>query len=51
MNTDKEFELIKEFVNDEVGIFRKPSIKSKFKYNDSEHLASLKKKIFKFKKF
>ena len=45
MNADQEFELIKNFVNDEMGIFRKPSIKSKFKYNDSEHHASLKKKF------
>ena len=45
MNTDQEFELIKEFVNDEIGVFRKPSIKSKFNYNDSEHHASLKKQF------
>ena len=45
MNIDEEFELIKEFVNDEMGIFRKPSIRSKFKYNDSDHHTSLKKQF------
>ena len=43
MNTHQEFEQIKEFVNDGMGLFKKPSKSSKFKYNDDNHHESLKK--------
>ena len=43
MNTNQEFDQIKDFVNDGMGLFKKPSKKSTFKYNDDNHHESLKR--------
>ena len=43
MTLDEEFKIIKEFVDEEKGQFRKPSKNSTYKYGDEKHFLSLKK--------
>ena len=42
MTDDEEFETIKEFVNEKMGQFKKPSKNSTYKYGDEKHFLSLK---------
>lgn len=41
MTLEEEFEIIKEFINENEGAFKKPQKNSTFKYGDSKHLSSL----------
>ena len=45
MDLDQEFEQIKEFVNDDMGLFKKPAKNLNYKYNDENHHIYLKKKF------
>ena len=49
MTNDEEFKTIKEFVDEKMGQFKKPSKNSTYKYGDEKHLSSLKKIIYQFK--
>ena len=43
MTADEEFKIIKEFVDEKIGQFKKPPKNSTYKYGDEKHLLSLKK--------
>mgnify|MGYP001158327266 FL=1 len=43
MTADEEFKIIKEFVDEKIGQFKKPPKNSTYKYGDDKHLLSLKK--------
>ena len=47
MTLDEEFEIIKEFVENEQGSFKKPSKKATYKYADVQHLLKLKNTFIK----
>ena len=42
MDLDKEFQIIKEFVQSGEGVFKKPQKNATFEYGDDKHLLSLK---------
>jgi hypothetical protein len=47
MTLDEEFEIIKEFVKEDEGSFKKPSKKATYKYGDKKHFKSLKESFVK----